>query len=76
MQGYSCDSLLDERAVAEAAPDVPAGAWLDPALLAGARLVVARLPKSLAALDELAGCGRGVRGPGRRAGGRAGSYGT
>ncbi|MGI3786630.1 MAG: class I SAM-dependent methyltransferase [Janthinobacterium lividum] len=55
VQGFCCDSLVDERAVAEAAPDVPAGAWLDPALLADARLVVARLPKSLAALDELAG---------------------
>ena len=54
VQGWCCDSLVDERTVAEHAP-VPAGAWLDPALLAGTRLVVARLPKSLAALDELAG---------------------
>jgi len=55
VQGFCCDSLVDERLVAEAAPGVPVGAWLDPALLAGAQLVVARLPKSLAALDELAG---------------------
>lgn len=55
VQGFCCDSLLDERAVAEAAPTVPVGDWLDAALLSGAQLVVARLPKSLAALDELAG---------------------
>jgi 16S rRNA (guanine1207-N2)-methyltransferase len=55
VQGFCCDSLLDERLVAEAAPGVPVGAWLDPELLTGAQLVVARLPKSLAALDELAG---------------------
>jgi 16S rRNA (guanine1207-N2)-methyltransferase len=55
VQGFCCDSLVDERAVAEAAPDVPVGGWLDAELLADARLVVARLPKSLAALDELAG---------------------
>lgn len=55
VEGFCCDSLLDERAVAEAAPTVPVGGWLDPAVLGGARLVVARLPKSLAALDELAG---------------------
>lgn len=55
VRGFACDSLLDERYVAEVAPTVPVGAWLDPALLAGAQLVVARLPKSLAALDELAG---------------------
>ncbi|RYZ28743.1 MAG: SAM-dependent methyltransferase, partial [Propionibacteriaceae bacterium] len=55
VQGFCCDSLVDERLVAEAAPGVPVGAWLDPRLLDGARLVVARLPKSLAALDELAG---------------------
>ncbi len=55
VQGFCCDSLVDERTVGEAAPDVPVGAWLDPALLADAQLVVARLPKSLAALDELAG---------------------
>lgn len=55
VQGFCCDSLVDERVVAAAAPGVPVGAWLDPALLAGAQLVVARLPKSLAALDELAG---------------------
>lgn len=55
VQGCCCDSLLDERTVAEAAPSLTVGAWLDPALLRGARLVVARLPKSLAALDELAG---------------------
>lgn len=54
VQGWCCDSLVDERTVAEVAP-VPAGGWLDPELFAGARLVVARLPKSLAALDELAG---------------------
>ena len=55
VRAFCCDSLLDERLVAEAAPGVPVGDWLDPELLAGARLVVARLPKSLAALDELAG---------------------
>ena len=55
VQGFCCDSLVDERAVTAAAPSVPVGHWLDPALLSGARLVVARLPKSLAALDELAG---------------------
>ena len=55
LQGWFCDSLVDERAVAPAAPGVTAGGWLDGELLHGARLVVARLPKSLAALDELAG---------------------
>lgn len=55
VRGFCCDSLLDERLTAEAAPAVPIGTWLDPALLDGAQLVVARLPKSLAALDELAG---------------------
>ena len=54
VRGWCCDSLVDERAVAELT-EVPAGGRLDPALFAGARLVVARLPKSLAALDELAG---------------------
>ena len=54
VQGWCCDSLVDERTVEGLAP-VPAGAWLDPGLFDGARLVVARLPKSLAALDELAG---------------------
>jgi len=54
VQGFCCDSLVDERAVGEAAPSVPVGGWLDPALLSGAQLVVARLPKSLAGLDELA----------------------
>jgi 16S rRNA (guanine1207-N2)-methyltransferase len=53
--GFFCDSLVDERTVAAATPTVPAAGWPDAALLEGARLVVARLPKSLAALDELAG---------------------
>lgn len=55
VHGWWCDSLVDEQVVAAAVPAVPAGRWLDPDLLDGARLVVARLPKSLAALDELAG---------------------
>ena len=51
--GFWCDSLVDERLVV-AESGRPAGGWPDADLLAGARLVVARLPKSLAALDELA----------------------
>src|SRR4051812_64377 len=52
---WFCDSLVDERTVALAASSLPPSPWLDDALLGGAQLVVARLPKSLAALDELAG---------------------
>src|SRR4051794_16142851 len=55
VHGWFCDSLVDERTVALTAPSLPGSAWLDDALLRGAQLVVARLPKSLAALDELAG---------------------
>jgi 16S rRNA (guanine1207-N2)-methyltransferase len=53
--GVFCDSFVDERTAVEAAPGVRVGSWADAGLLDGARLVVARLPKSLAALDELAG---------------------
>jgi 16S rRNA (guanine1207-N2)-methyltransferase len=42
VQGFCCDSLVDERTVTVAAPGVPVGGWLDPSLLAGASLVVAR----------------------------------
>ncbi|SER05997.1 class I SAM-dependent methyltransferase [Microlunatus flavus] len=52
---FCCDSLVDERVAAAAAPALEAGGWLEPEVFRGARLVVARLPKSLAALDELAG---------------------
>lgn len=55
LRAYCCDSLVDERTAAAAAPGVEPEGWLDPAVFRGARLVVARLPKSLAALDELAG---------------------
>jgi len=52
-----CDSLLDEQTVATTVrglPGVRVLAELDAELLAGVRLVVLRLPKSLAALVELA----------------------
>lgn len=51
------DSLADERtvrAVVGGRPDVVVLSELGPELLAGVRLVVLRLPKSLAALDEAA----------------------
>ncbi len=51
--GWWSDSLLDERSVG-AATGREASGWPDAGLLTGARLVVARLPKGLAALDELA----------------------
>jgi len=53
----SCDSLADEEATAAAVDgldQVQVLPELGPDLLAGARLVVLRLPKSLAALDEVA----------------------
>ncbi|GAA3564268.1 methyltransferase [Microlunatus spumicola] len=53
--GFFCDSLVDERTVRAAAPAAAPSEWPDRELLEGAGLVVARLPKSLAALDELAG---------------------
>lgn len=63
-----CDSLVDRRAVdaalAAAGRPVATWAWPEPALLAGAELVVARLPKSLAALDELAEMVAASAGPG------------
>lgn len=52
-----CDSLADERAVQAAVGDRPGVEVLSdlgPDLLRGATLVVLRLPKSLAALDEVA----------------------
>lgn len=53
-----CDSLLSERTVASAARtariSVKFSTELDRSLLAAATLVVLRLPKSLAALDEIA----------------------
>ncbi len=53
-----CDSLLSERAVARAARGAGVPVMfppeLDRSLLAAATLVVLRLPKSLAALDEMA----------------------
>lgn len=56
--GVCCDALDERRATAdalgEAGRDVPVVSWPDAALLANAGLVVARLPKSLSALDELA----------------------
>ena len=52
--GWWCDEVTDERLVTEESSAAPA-AWPDAALLAGAGLVMARMPKSLAALDELAG---------------------
>ena len=55
MQGWAATRWSTSARWRAAAPPVAGGAWLDPALLGGARLVVARLPKSLAALDELAG---------------------
>jgi 16S rRNA (guanine1207-N2)-methyltransferase len=55
VRAYCCDSLVDERTAAAAAPGLEPGGWLEPEVFAGARLVVARLPKSLAALDQLAG---------------------
>ena len=55
VRAYCSDSLVDERTVQAAAGGLAPGGWLDPEVLRGARLVVARLPKSLAALDELAG---------------------
>ncbi len=54
VRAWCCDSLADERATAAATTTEP-GDWLDAPVLRGARLVVARLPKSLGALDELAG---------------------
>ena len=53
----SCDSLADEEATAAAVVGltrVRMLAGLGPDVLAGARLVVLRLPKGLAALDEIA----------------------
>jgi 16S rRNA (guanine1207-N2)-methyltransferase len=53
----SCDSLADEEATAVAVDgldQVQLLPELGPDLLSGARLVVLRLPKSLAALDEVA----------------------
>jgi 16S rRNA (guanine1207-N2)-methyltransferase len=53
----SCDSLAEEEATAaavEGLDQVRLLPELGPDLLAGARLVVLRLPKSLAALDEIA----------------------
>lgn len=59
--GTCCDALDDRRRVAAAraahgAEDAPVAlwSWPEPALLQGAELVVARLPKGLSALDELA----------------------
>jgi 16S rRNA (guanine1207-N2)-methyltransferase len=56
--GTWCDSLLDRRTVLEqaraAAVELRVADWLEPELFADAGLVVARLPKGLAALDELA----------------------
>ncbi|SDU99540.1 16S rRNA (guanine1207-N2)-methyltransferase [Microlunatus sagamiharensis] len=54
VRAWCSDSLVDERTAA-AETSLEPGGWLDPTVLAGARLVVTRLPKSLAALDELAG---------------------
>src|SRR3954465_4105391 len=53
VRGFWCDSLVDERTVAAGATGAAHTEWPGPELLRGARLVVARLPKSLAALDEL-----------------------
>ena len=56
--GTCCDTLDDRRRVEAAAADDHAPlalwSWPEPELLAGAELVVARLPKGLSALDELA----------------------
>ena len=56
--GTCCDTVDDRRRVdAAAAVDrapVALWSWPEPELLAGAELVVARLPKGLSALDELA----------------------
>ena len=56
--GTWCDSLVDRRTVLEQAAaagvELRVADWLDPELFAGAGLVVVRLPKGLAALDELA----------------------
>ena len=53
----ACDALSEEEAVAASVTGLPRISLLPalgPELLDGARLVVLRLPKSLAALDELA----------------------
>ena len=58
VRGTWCDSLRDRRTVLEqagtAGRTLRVADWLEPELFTDARLVVARLPKGLAALDELA----------------------